>query len=71
MNACGRGAALEETIPAAPDTRRSRRVAAGYGGVDVGSIWSRCQIEQFARAVFPTTYGELVAVTGGTPADVA
>jgi prolyl-tRNA editing enzyme YbaK/EbsC (Cys-tRNA(Pro) deacylase) len=23
------------------------------------------------HAVFPTTYGELVAVTGGTPADVA
>ena len=29
------------------------------------------QIEQFAHAVFPRTYAELVAVTGGEPADVA
>jgi hypothetical protein len=30
-----------------------------------------CQIEQFAHAVFPTTFAELVAVTGGEAADVA
>jgi hypothetical protein len=31
----------------------------------------RCQIERFAHAVFPTNFDELVAVTGGEPADVA
>jgi hypothetical protein len=31
----------------------------------------RRQIEQFAHAVFPTTYTELLAVTGGEAADVA
>jgi hypothetical protein len=30
-----------------------------------------CQIEQFEHAVVPLTYAELVAVTGGDPADVA
>jgi hypothetical protein len=35
------------------------------------SVTKRCQIEQFAHAVFPTTFGELVKVTGGDPADVA
>lgn len=34
-------------------------------------VTEACQIEQFAHAVFPTTYAELVAVTGGEPADVA
>jgi hypothetical protein len=29
------------------------------------------QSEQFAHAVFPTTFAELVKVTGGEPADVA
>jgi hypothetical protein len=29
------------------------------------------QIEWFAHAVFPTTYTELLAVTGGEAADVA
>jgi hypothetical protein len=29
------------------------------------------QIEQCAHAVFPSTFAELVAVTGGAPADVA
>jgi len=29
-----------------------------------------CQIEQFPHAVFPTTFAELVKVTGGVPADV-
>jgi hypothetical protein len=30
-----------------------------------------CQVEQFPRAVFLTTFTELVRVTGGDPADVA
>ena len=29
-----------------------------------------CQIERLAHAVFPTTFAELVTVTGGEPADV-
>jgi hypothetical protein len=39
------------------------------------TAWRRvtkwCQIEQFAHAVFPTTFAELVAVTGGERAEVA
>jgi hypothetical protein len=35
------------------------------------SIIKGCQIEHFAHAVFPTTFAELVMVTGGEPADVA
>jgi hypothetical protein len=35
------------------------------------SVTKRCQIEQFAHAVFPSTFAELIAVTGGEPADVA
>jgi len=30
-----------------------------------------CQTEQIPHAVSPTTFAELVAVTGGEPADVA
>jgi hypothetical protein len=35
------------------------------------SVTKSCQIEQFAHTVFPGTCDELVAVTGGQPADVA
>jgi hypothetical protein len=35
------------------------------------SVAKGCQIEQFAHAVFPSSFEELVAVTGGEPADVA
>jgi hypothetical protein len=47
------------------------------GGRVVGSaaspsqVTKGCQIERFAHAVFPTNFHELVAVTGGEPADVA
>lgn len=34
-------------------------------------VTKRCQVEQFAHAVFPTTFAELVEVTGGEQADVA
>jgi hypothetical protein len=34
-------------------------------------VTKRRQIEQFAHAVFPMTFTELVRVTGGDPADVA
>jgi hypothetical protein len=34
-------------------------------------VTKRCRIEQFAHAVVPLTYAELVKVTGGTVADVA
>jgi hypothetical protein len=33
-------------------------------------VGRRCQIDQFAYA-FPTTYAELVRVSGGEPADAA
>jgi hypothetical protein len=35
------------------------------------SVAKGCQIEQFAHAVVPLSYAELVKVTGGEPADVA
>jgi hypothetical protein len=58
---------------AARSTRTSRF------GLRVGHTWpdrrlsvtKSCQIEQFAHTVFPGTCDELVAVTGGQPADVA
>jgi hypothetical protein len=34
-------------------------------------LTKECRIEQFPHAVFPTTFSELVAVTGGESADVA
>ena len=34
-------------------------------------LTKECRIEQFPHAVFPTTFAELVTVTGGEPADVA
>jgi hypothetical protein len=34
-------------------------------------VTEACQIEQFVHAVFPSSYRELLAVTGGEPADVA
>jgi len=39
-----------------------------------GAAWrvtKQSHVEQFAHAVFPSTFAELVAVTGGEPADVA
>jgi hypothetical protein len=37
----------------------------------VDGVTKRRQIEQFAHAVSPSTFAELVAVTGGESADVA
>ena len=40
----------------------------------VAAAWrvtKRRHIEQFPHAVFPSTFAELVKVTGGQPADVA
>ena len=47
---------------------RERRMAG------TGAAWrvtKQSHVEQFAHAVFPSTFAELVAVTGGEPADVA
>jgi hypothetical protein len=52
-------------------------VIEAYGGRVVGSaaspsqVTKGSQIAQFAHAVFPSTYAELLAVTGGEAADVA
>jgi hypothetical protein len=35
------------------------------------AVTKGCQIERFAHAVFPSTYAELLAVTGGDPAVMA
>jgi hypothetical protein len=63
-------------VDSSPEVGRLGAGSTGRGwGRRVGSIalavTKGCQIEQFAHAVFPSTYAELLVVTAGEAADVA
>jgi hypothetical protein len=63
-------------VDSSPEIGRLGAGSTGRGwGRRVGSIalavTKGCQIERFAHAVFPSTYAELLAVTGGDPAVMA
>jgi hypothetical protein len=62
--------ALDAELTVRGRAEAARGVTLGAWSHRLASVTKRCQIEQFPHAVFPTTFAELVAVTGGEPADV-